>query len=712
MRIEFVNIINFKLLSNISLDFSTDCEKPLTVIRAENGSGKTSILYALRWAFYGHRGIPESMRLTSTAEPIDIPVCVEVSIKFKDTDHYSGKETRYRLIRSCIEIPRNGDNYDRGPDQLRLLEFTDSGEIDKELGTSGQISAMFPEHLADIFFTNGDDVQRFIAGGRSSKKERQERVHDSIRNLLGFKSVEEVAQLTDETVKYNKRKLAASGGEKLSELRSRLDELEDKISEMQTNLNNLYGNRKRLEEQIQIDEGELGKLTGIGNLEEIQTRIRSLESDIDECDRNESFVRNNIKELLQSEDVMRNFLNENLEGGVSFLNKLVDRKVIPSSFLEVLKDRLDLGICICGETLYDNSPRHYQIRQLIENQQKVTPQLERYTQLLHYARNSEEQKIRDKEQGKGFRERADSLSEDLIRCFDHRKRKVGDLNAEKARRNQIDNTRVKDLTKRINSNNNKLGEINRKIGSLESQILTHQEFKQVEEKKYQELEKLARLNKTAKVRFTISKDFQTLASSILTSLKTQYVKRVSDRMNDLFLDIIGVDLNSTTAVIRGVEIDNKNYNIVINSVEGKTLDADTELFGAAQRALTLAFIWALMEVTEKEAPRIIDSPLGMTSGAVKKRMVDRLTQPTKNNCIRYQVILFMTRSEIRDIEDLITMRAGDITTLTCSKDYPIDLVYEWSPDKPIVETCNCDHTQICKKCERRFDVQRFNFRKT
>ena len=105
----------------------------------------------------------------------------------------------------------------------------------------------------------------------------------------------------------------------------------------------------------------------------------------------------------------------------------MDRKVIPSSFLEVLKDRLDLGICICGETLYDNSPRHYQIRQLIENQQKVTPQLERYTQLLHYARNSEEQKIRDKEQGKGFRERADSLSEDLIRCFDHRKRKVGDL---------------------------------------------------------------------------------------------------------------------------------------------------------------------------------------------------------------------------------------------------------------------------------------------
>ena len=62
MRLEHAHIENFKLLEDIKLDFSTDPEKPLTVIRAENGSGKTSLLYALLWAFYGSAGLPAGVR--------------------------------------------------------------------------------------------------------------------------------------------------------------------------------------------------------------------------------------------------------------------------------------------------------------------------------------------------------------------------------------------------------------------------------------------------------------------------------------------------------------------------------------------------------------------------------------------------------------------------------------------------------------------------
>ena len=68
MRLESAHIKNFKLLENVDLTFSTDSQRPLTVIRAENGSGKTSILYALRWAMYGERGIPTGMRLTAAGE--------------------------------------------------------------------------------------------------------------------------------------------------------------------------------------------------------------------------------------------------------------------------------------------------------------------------------------------------------------------------------------------------------------------------------------------------------------------------------------------------------------------------------------------------------------------------------------------------------------------------------------------------------------------
>ena len=91
----------------------------------------------------------------------------------------------------------------------------------------------------------------------------------------------------------------------------------------------------------------------------------------------------------------------------------------------------------------------------------------------------------------------------------------------------------------------------------------------------------------------------------------------------------------------------------------------------------------------------------MTAGAVKQRMVDLLTPPVGQDGIPYQVVLFMTSSEIRDIEQLIHDRAGVVTTLTCSKDYPIDLINDWGTDRPVVRTCACDHTQFCTVCERR-----------
>ena len=56
MKLDSARITNFKLLEGVELLFSTDSDHPLTVIRAENGSGKTSILLALRWGCGERRG--------------------------------------------------------------------------------------------------------------------------------------------------------------------------------------------------------------------------------------------------------------------------------------------------------------------------------------------------------------------------------------------------------------------------------------------------------------------------------------------------------------------------------------------------------------------------------------------------------------------------------------------------------------------------------
>ena len=702
MRLESAHIKNFKLLENVDLTFSTDSQQPLTVIRAENGSGKTSILYALRWAMYGERGIPPGMRFTAAAKPPGRPVMVQVRAEFTTTDPYSGDEVRYRLIRSCEETPGEDDSFQRSRGQLRLLRRTSSGEEDIVEGKEGLIGKLLPLNLADVFFTNGDDVQRFISSGQQSDRERQKAVHSAIRQLLGLDDVEATERQLLSIAKQLKRDLADDGGEELQAAIDALEAIQESVAEDEDELNKISERISRVNEQIRADNRELDGIRGIGDLDVIQARIRELEEDLSQLETQERGIRGQMKALLQSEGVSWRLIGPRLQQGLDILDDLADRKVIPGAALEVLTDRLELGTCICGEDLGEGSERHQHIEELIEQQRHVAPELQRLSTVWHLARNSSSVQREAIAAGRSFDDIAAGLRQQYIGCRDAQRRKHADLDSEREKRGQIDAERVRILTDRIGQNLGKKSGFDRNFGEVEGRLRSLEEGKRLADERVRKAEAETTLNETIRLRSVIADDLLELARGTLGSLKSDYVQRVSTRMNELFLDIVGSDPDAESAVFTGVTINNR-FDIVIHTQDGKTLDADFELNGASQRALTLSFIWALMEVAGREAPRIIDTPLGMTSGEVKHRMVELLTGPADAAGLAYQVVLLMTRSEIRDIEDLLDERTGSVSTLSCSKDYPVDLVNEWGDGAPTVRSCACDHRQICSVCTRRKD---------
>ena len=710
MKIHSAHIKNFKLLEDVELHFSVDSSHPLTVIRAENGSGKTSVLQALRWAMYGERGLSPRMRLTSTAKPLHKPVQVQVRVEFTTTDPYSGVEARYRLIRTCEEVPEQGDSFSRTSEKLRVLQLTEKGDEDIEEGKDGLISAVLPLNLADVFFTNGDDVQQFIAGGPHSELERQEAVHKAIRHLLGLEDVETVEGHLNHVAKRLRRELTSSAGKELKTAEEELVKIEDEIEKQRELLISTRQRKAVVEEQIRHDERALDAIKGIGRLDEIQRRIQEIEDDIEHLEAEENNIRQQMKLFLQSEDVSRLFLGGHLSQGLRALANLEDKDVIPGTSIEVLRDRLQLGFCICGEELRPGHSRHIHVKNLIQKQQQVEPRRQRLIALWHDARNRvfPEQSRADEE--RSLSERAAFLNGQFTDCLDMKRRKYADLKTEQERREQIDEERVQLFAQRLRSSRTKLGDFNRKEGSIGGDIQGLEKGQKKCKENFDEAERQTSLNKVRRRRSIVATDLLALTNGTLDRLKSVYVQEVSGRMNELFLGIVGADPDAQATVFKGVSI-NERYDIVIHSLEGKTLDADTELNGASQRALTLSFIWSLMEVAKREAPRIIDTPLGMTSGAVKQRMVETLTEPVTINGLPYQVILFMTRSEIRDIESLIEDRAGIVTTLTCSSDYPVDLINDWGDGMPVIRACECDHNEICRICERRIDANRFTFRR-
>jgi len=185
-----------------------------------------------------------------------------------------------------------------------------------------------------------------------------------------------------------------------------------------------------------------------------------------------------------------------------------------------------------------------------------------------------------------------------------------------------------------------------------------------------------------------------LFDGIVDRLKKEEVNNVSQHMNRIFLNMIGSDpeANESTLITRAQLTE--NYDIRVFGPNDVEMNPDQDLNGASRRAITLAFILALTKVSQVEAPNIIDTPLGMTSGYVKQSILKEILNEGS------QIVLFLTHSEIQGVENIIDKYAGAVYTLTNPAHFPKMLLNEPKDTAFSVVRCNCDHKSSCSVCER------------
>ena len=717
MRLIRAHIKNFKLLENVQLEFSTQRDRPLTVIRAENGSGKTSLLYAFQWAFYGMEGLPgiaKSLRLTSTAAPPSVPMAVSVMIEFDHDDDY-GNTARYRLLRSVTETPTKGDEVDRETELVRLLRITPAGEEDLAAPESW-ISKWLPFQLRNVFFTDGDSVQTFISG-EVGAPERQAQVKNAVRNLLGIERFRKAEGDLQAVFRSLRIEAAKSGGLDTANLEGALEKTDGRINELQDRLETLRQRQSNMAEQRAAWDKELRNLRGIGDLDEINERIDQATAERDRLERERSATLARMQDTLKSEECSWLFLGEQLRRGLQQLADLADRRIIPGASVEVLADRLKLGECICGQSLAAGTGHRSHVERLLQEQRGVSAQRQRLTRLSHVARQAELEEQARRQVGRTFQSASSQLREHFTELGDALEAKGVELADLTARRKRINEARVRELASSIEGVDAKIARAN------SDRVAVQFEFAQVKRDRTRQEQALKQAQKEAKIsavlatKRDVAEDLANLAKNILGVLEQDYVRCVSTRMRELFMKIVGAPDDPmreefSTDLYASVRFDD-DFNIVIETPQDRTLDPDFELNGASKRALTLSFIWALMEVSGATAPRMIDTPLGMVSGGVKHRMVDAISKPPGSGQPAFQVILFLTRSELRDVEDLIDDRTGSIMTLSCSEHHPADLTYSWNTDYPVSRLCACDHRHSCRTCARRYDQRHgVRFRET
>lgn len=695
IQLRRAHFTNFRLLRDVEIEFSTSFDKPLTMIRAENDTGKTTLLTALEWGLFGDDALPakrSSLRLHPidwSAESDGSVVPIKVVIEFAALDEESGTESVFELERSCEERLVDDLEFQASPSHLVLLRHVSGGlkPVDNPVAT---VASLLPPSLKDIFFINGDRAMRFIEATDEQGVKRQ-RVGEAVRSLLGLDLLRNARDHVDKSRQEavsSIRKLGA--GTDIGVLAEREQGIEAKIRESQETLDRSRNDLDASEVRHRTaDKGLKEALaTGAGEQREIGLRLAAAEKDLVHTRSQHENLLVAHRRLINLPSLTLALAPKPLGTALELLADLEKRKVIPSTLPNIIQDRLEREECICGTCLKPGTEARDHLEALLAEAMEIDDSKE----LLAHLNSSVKRSLQEMSGEDTYATRLKDSQAGIQRSLHREKQLEGEI-AELRARVSREGPSLEQLERMVTQEEREmkrlLGETSRAeqvIRQLESQL------RDVD----RERRGLEKTNAKVRVGFlkeTAAKDILGVLKETMEVLQGETIDEVSEQMNAIFMAMIVAD-EETGSIIKRVSL-TRSHDIIVEGPGGRTIDPDNELNGASQRALTLAFILALVKISGVKAPNIIDTPLGMMGVEVRQAVLKYAALHSS------QLVLFLTGSEIVGVEDLIDEFGDKTYTLSNSTHYPNKLLNDPGTDRMESLICNCSHRQSCQLCERR-----------
>ena len=706
MRLLRARFENFRLLRDTELDFGSDSERSLTVVRAANESGKTTLLHALQWALYGDDSLPargEGFRL----HPIDwnveesTRVTTTGTVDFEVTSHRraAGKirETRrtYRLVRTAVEDVQNPPK--RLSSTVKLFEIKEAGASPIQAPDSW-IRSELPPELREVFFTDGDRALSFIEADVAVSTKR-DRVQRAIRSLLGLGVIGDALKHVRNTKSaFNKRAKAVDRGGRLDMVATRLDAVDRDERQLQEDLEDINQQFDAFDARVRATRRKVVAALQKGDKEQLARDLRREKTNMERLDKQIGAAKQEHAQLFRSSPAAIDLVAPVLQGATARLDQLRLQGKIPNTTIPVLEGRLEVGVCICGESLdggnTEAAARRTHIASLIDKSRRADQVQEIVTSLYYGARELSRQANSSGHNWSSRYKKVVSQRDTLEGLRDEAGRKYRSLEA------KLDNLPSTDI-QGLRETQRRFSDQRDRCLAKRAELVTRLEgLKEERVGLERERDRLLRAEKAgARVvaGLEVTKDVESVLRSAYERITGEEVAKVGSLMNRIFLEMIGADPEQG-AIIRRAEV-NPQFDIVVYGPSDRTLNPDRDLNGASRRALTLAFILALTKISEVEAPNVIDTPLGMTSGFVKRSILRTAVREST------QLVLFLTHDEIAGCEDIIDQTASVVFTLTNPAHYPRMLLNDPAVEERKVLRCECDHRSSCDLCERRLDIQ-------
>ncbi len=697
---------NFRLLKDLTIEFSTDEEKPLTVVRAANETGKTTCEYGLMWGLYGSKSLPKKSEfqlfpadLKAKGErKVDISVEIEFRVEHIRSTGRSSQElgaSDYRLIRSCVEYSDTESGVRRESERIKMFRISLSGsEPVDDAEANRVIENSLPESLKDVYFTDGDSAMSFIEAA-ATRGVKRKRVSNAVEALLGIEYLNTtVRHLENVSKRFGQEIDNTDYKTQLEQLNDRIGGWTEDISEWEKDSSDLEDQKNSGEKELRTIKAQIEEALKLGDKEKLVGEINSTRCQITNYKTNAEKQLQQIASLTSNEQVSKIFLGDIAKKAKDTLNNLNKDKKLPKVNIPILEELLDSNSCFCGADLRkgieEGEFRRSKIKHAISSSRE-SDMIHECAASLFYRVRSEEFDIAKNNWIESYTS-YQGMYQNTVSSLRTAEEKYSGLDASIK---ELDDRMLNELKEQEENIDSKINRINTSLGMINGQIKDATDRKKDAEADRGKVEKKIGKTSSSAGKLTLSRLTQSIFSSIVDRLKTEELRKVSAEMNRIFLEMIGSDpeKNDLTLITEARLTD--DYDIVVFGPGGHQLDPDQDLNGASRRAITLAFILALTRVSEVEAPNVIDTPLGMMSGYVKQSV---LLQTVKEGS---QAILFLTHDEIKGVEEILDQYAGAVYTLTNPAHYPRMLKNEPDVKDAGIIKCACNHNKACEICKRK-----------
>ena len=366
MKINSLEMVYFfRIYNSPKIEFSVEGDKNVTVIKGDNGTGKTTILSAFSWAFYGSVEDPlvvDKMLNKRRLSELKIGDIENAGVKVTISDNgHTYLITRFQKFKKITE----NDSVKVGDPEFSVIDISNPSV---PIPDKTFFERFIPKDLKGFFFFDGERIDRLAKiDGRSEIKK-------AILDILGLTTLELIEDATSEVQSdYNKKIKNAAKSETLKNLRQEYENAEEAIKSDRLILEGdgteenpgILSKRKAVELEISKCKHFLKEhnADAVKNLQIQRDKLTSDKNNIIEDEEREQkeimhFISKNFKYYL---------LSDRFKEISDFLEEKRKKKELPSDIkVQFVKDLLASGECICGQKLVPGECFHTNISKLLE----------------------------------------------------------------------------------------------------------------------------------------------------------------------------------------------------------------------------------------------------------------------------------------------------------------------------------------------------------